>query len=240
ICFKPDAEPVFRLERKAARQFTRANHRRTDYRTIKAVRPAGRGMVRCVSICDDTREFLIGDALIRTRNAKSTTITQNYITYRICKDPTVRILVVSKTQSMAKKFLTGIKARLTSRRYDDLIRDFAPQDGFDGGSAIWRNDMIYVNQADTEDGVAEKDPTVEALGIGGQIYGARADLIVLDDCVALDNVGQVESQMDWVQQEVMCRLGGFGRMLVVGTRVAPVDLYTELANPKRYPTGESP
>jgi hypothetical protein len=173
-------------------------------------------------------------------HSKSTTITMNYVTYRICQDPSVRVLVVSKTQGMAKKFLSGIKMRLTSRRYADLIRDFAPDGGFDGGTAVWRQDMIYVNQEELEDGVAEKDPTVEALGIGGQIYGARADIIIVDDGVTLDNVGQVEHQIDWMQQEVESRLGAFGRMVVVGTRVAPIDLYVELANPKRYPTGESP
>ena len=177
---------------------------------------------------------------VAPEHSKSTTVTLNYCTYRICEDPSVRILIVSKTQGMAKKFLNGIKLRLTSRRYADLIRDFAPEGGFDGGNAIWRQDMIYVNQEDLEDGVAEKDPTVEALGIGGQIYGARADIIIVDDGVTLDNVGQVENQIDWMQQEVESRLGAFGRLIVIGTRVAPIDLYTELANPKRYPTGESP
>lgn len=169
-------------------------------------------------------------------HGKSTTITQNYVTYRICEDPSVRILVVSKTQGMAKKFLHAVQQRLTGRAYSDLIRDFAPEGGFDKGQgAKWRADQIYVGGNDS----GEKDPTVEAVGIGGHIYGARADLIILDDCVTLDNVGAVESQIDWIQQEVMSRVDDYGRMIVVGTRVAPVDLYTELLNPKRYPDEKS-
>ena len=173
-------------------------------------------------------------------HSKSTTVTMNYVAYRICKDPSVRVIIVSKTQSMAKKFLNGIKQRLTSRKYQDLIQDFAPPEGFEKASgAVWRADQIYVG-GDSGEGVAEKDPTVEAIGIGGQIYGARADLIILDDCVTLDNVGQVEGQIEWVQQEVMSRLGAFGRLIVVGTRVASTDLYTELLNGTRYVNEKSP
>lgn len=175
---------------------------------------------------------------------KSTTLTMNYVTYRICQDPSVRILVVSKTQTMAKKFVHAIQARLTSPMYADLIRDFAPPEGFDKAQgAVWRADQLYVGgaaEAAAKRGMgAQKDPTVEAVGMGGHIYGIRADLIILDDCVTLDNVGQVENQIDWIQQEVMSRVDDSGRMIVVGTRVAPVDLYTELVNPKRYPEEES-
>lgn len=182
-------------------------------------------------------------AIINTppEHAKSTTITMNYVTWLIAKDPGVRVIVVSKTQGMAKKFLHGIKLRLTSRKYADMIQAFGPPEGFDKGQgSTWRADQIYVSTGDDEEGTVEKDPTVEAIGIGGQIYGARADIIILDDCVTLDNVGQVEDQIDWVQQEVMSRLGAFGRLIVVGTRVAPIDLYTELMNPKRYPSESSP
>jgi len=53
-------------------------------------------------------------------HAKSTTITVNYALYQICRNPNIRILVVSKTQAMAQKFLLSIKNRLTHPRYQDL------------------------------------------------------------------------------------------------------------------------
>ena len=46
-------------------------------------------------------------------HAKTTSITVNYAVFRICMDPNVRIIVVSKTQEMAKKMLYAIKTRLT-------------------------------------------------------------------------------------------------------------------------------
>ena len=45
-------------------------------------------------------------------HGKSTTLTMNYLCYRIVQDPNVRIIVISKTQTMANKFLYGIKTRL--------------------------------------------------------------------------------------------------------------------------------
>jgi hypothetical protein len=77
--------------------------------------------------------------------------------------------------------------------------------------------------------------------MGGQIYGARADLIIVDDAVLLSNAGEYEKQMRWLNQEVSSRLpGAGGRLLVIGTRVSPVDLYKELRNPERYISGKSP
>ena len=168
-------------------------------------------------------------------HAKSMTVSIDYITYRICVDPNVRIKVVSKTQTMAKEFLYAVKQRLTSPFYVDLQRRFAPADGFKATSDKWTQDAIYIER---ESG--EKDPTLQALGIGGQIYGARADLIILDDCVTLSNSGEYEKQIRWIQQEVLTRIGPTGKLLIVGTRVDPIDMYRELRTNDRYPEGKSP
>jgi hypothetical protein len=171
-------------------------------------------------------------------SGKSTTITMDYVTYRIVKNPNIRILVVSKNLVMARKFLVGIKQRLSHPRYADLIRDWGPSGGWKDTADQWSADMIYLGPEvrDSE----EKDPTVQALGMGGQIYGARADLIILDDCVILANAHEYEKQIDWITQEVATRLGSKGSLLIVGTRVSPADLYSEIRRPDRYAGGSSP
>ena len=168
-------------------------------------------------------------------HAKSMTVSIDYVTYRIVTNPNVRIKLVSKTQGMAKEFLYAIKQRLTSPQWAELQRRYAPVEGFKATAEKWTQDAIYLER---ESG--EKDPTVQALGIGGQIYGARADLIILDDCVTLANAGEYEKQLRWIQQEVLTRVGPTGKILVVGTRVDPMDLYREMRNPERYPDGKSP
>jgi hypothetical protein len=168
-------------------------------------------------------------------HAKSTTITVNYTTWRICQDPNIRIIIVSQTQEMAKRFLRAIKDRLAGANpaYKKLQYDFAPEGGFDANSASWTADSIYVNAEARDSG--EATPTVQALGMNGQIYGNRADLIILDDTVTGKNAHEFEKQIDWIQREVINRLtypGGV--LLLVGTRLAPVELYSEIQKPEWY------
>lgn len=171
-------------------------------------------------------------------HAKTTSITINYVVYRICMDPNIRVILVSKTAEMAKKMLYAIKTRLTHPRYEAMIEAYAPLGGFDKDSEAWNQTMIYVSDNARDSG--EKDPTVQALGIRGHIYGARADLIILDDTVDLTNAHEFEKQIDWLQSEVISRISASGSMLVVGTRLASKDLYKELRDESRYPDEASP
>lgn len=171
-------------------------------------------------------------------HAKTTSVTINYVTYRIAMDPNIRVILVSKTQVMAQKMLFAIKTRLTHPRYADMLVNYAPPGGFDKDAEAWNQNMIYVNPEGRDSG--EKDPTVQALGIRGHVYGARADLIVLDDCVDLTNAHEYEKQIDWIQSEVISRIASTGSLLIVGTRLASKDLYSELRDPLRYPDEVSP
>jgi hypothetical protein len=172
-------------------------------------------------------------------HAKSTTITVNYAVYRICQNPNIRIMIVSKTQAMAQKFLLSIKERLTHPKYKDLQLAFGPPGGYEKNSNSWKQDLIYVSSDSRDSG--EKDPTVQAIGIRGHIYGSRADLIIMDDCVDHTNAHEYEKQIDWIQSEVMSRIDNDGgKLLIVGTRLRPRDLYSELRDPMRYPDEKSP
>lgn len=174
-------------------------------------------------------------------HAKTTSITTNYLTYRICMDPKVRVIIISKTGPQAKKFLRGVTDRLTSPVYEKLQLRFAPAGTFKTEHSVWRNDMVYVDTgAASGDDPLERDPTVQALGIGQQIYGSRADLVILDDCVDTENFAAFEKQIEWVQSMVLTRPGPHGKVLIIGTRVAAQDLYSEIRKPERYLDGQSP
>lgn len=168
-------------------------------------------------------------------HAKTATISTNYVIYRICMDPQVRVKIISKTQVKAREILQSIKKVLTAPEYSALQAAFAPQGGWKATADAWRADYFYVEREGKE-----RDPTVEALGIGGQIYGSRANLIVLDDCVTGTNAHEWEKQLTWINREVRSRLGRTGKLLVVGTRIAPIDLYRELRNGDNFSRGESP
>ena len=170
-------------------------------------------------------------------HAKSTVLTINYVTYRLCLDPNIRIIIVSKTQGMARKFLSAIKTRLSHPNWTKMQVSFGPNGGYKADSPTWSADMIYLG-AGRDSG--EKDPTVQALGFGSQIYGARADLIILDDVVMNANAHEWEKQIEWLQKEVITRLGRHGKLLIVGTRVAPIDLYKMIRDGDQWTGGKTP
>jgi len=171
-------------------------------------------------------------------HAKSTVITVNYSTYRIALNPNIRIIVVSKTLNKAREFVYAIKQRLSHPRWLKLQTAYGPDGGWKQDADTWRTDTVYLG-GDARNS-SEKDPTLQALGMGGQIYGARADLIILDDCITTANAHEWEKQMDWLQKEVITRLGKNGKLLVVGTRIAANDLYKELRDPKHWSGGKTP
>lgn len=171
-------------------------------------------------------------------HAKSTVITVNYSTYRIALNPNIRIIIVSKTLNKAREFVYAIKQRLSHPRWLKLQSAYAPEGGWKQDADTWRVDTVYLG-GDARNS-SEKDPTIQALGMGGQIYGARADLIILDDVITTANAHEWEKQINWIQKEVITRLGKNGKLLIVGTRIAPNDLYRELRDPKHWSGGKSP
>src|SRR5260221_10620032 len=95
-------------------------------------------------------------------HAKTHTPSISYITWRILKNPNLRVLIISKTQDLAKDILSAVKDRLDSPTpmFEELKRDFSPPDGFDGNSSEWRQDRILHSVDVLTSG--ENDPTVRA------------------------------------------------------------------------------
>lgn len=158
-------------------------------------------------------------------HAKTTSVSINYAVYRIHQDPNVKIAIISKGQGLAKKILAGIKMRLTSNAYRDMHLAFAPNGGWKDPDGSWNATQIYV--FGKNDG--EKDPTVEAVGLQGAIYGGRFDIIIVDDAIDNENAHRHEDQVDWLTTIIDSRLPPEGGMLiVVGTRISSTDLYSAL------------
>lgn len=168
-------------------------------------------------------------------HAKSTILTVNYPLYRIAMNPNVQIVIVSQTQTRAKEFLYAIKQRLTEPQWTKMQTVYGPAEGWKDTADQWRDDRIYIKRESER-----KDPTVQAIGMGQQIYGTRADLIILDDVITTSNAHEWEKQLNWLQKMVITRLGATGMLMIVGTRVASIDLYKELRNPDHWSGGKSP
>jgi hypothetical protein len=168
-------------------------------------------------------------------HAKSTTMTVNYAMYKIALNPNIRIVIISQTQTRAKEFLYSLKQRMTEEPWLKMQQVYGPAGGYKETADQWTADRIYLER---ESG--EKDPTVQALGIGQQIYGTRADLIIMDDIVSTTNAHEWEKQLNWLQKMVVTRVGSTGTLLIAGTRVSSIDLYKEIRNPEHWTGGRSP
>lgn len=168
-------------------------------------------------------------------HAKSTSITVNYSTYLIAMNPNIRIGIVSKTQTRASEFVYAIKQRLTEERWAKMQQVYGPAGGWKETADQWTQTRIYLKR-DSD----AKDPTVQALGIGQQLYGSRLDVIIVDDAVDTTNAHEAEKQMEWLQKMAITRVGKIGKLIIVGTRVSPLDFYKEIRNPDRWTGDKSP
>jgi len=160
-------------------------------------------------------------------HAKTTTFSVNYSVWMIHKNPDIRIVIMSQGKTLAQRMLGEIKFKLMSPVYREMHMRFAPEGGWKDPDNSWTADAIYV-----EGKGGDKDPTVQALGLGGQIYGSRADVIWMDDTITTKNCRELDRQMILLEREIESRLPsdqeGGGLLCLIGTRVSPHDLYRTL------------
>jgi hypothetical protein len=159
-------------------------------------------------------------------SGKSTHASLGYVLYKLCVNPDARIALVSKSGQKSKDLLRRVKRYMTEEHlYDhtqrNLIKDFK---GFRPGAHTahpWDAEQITIRQRRS----GERDPSIQALGVGAQIYGARLDLLLLDDALTLENqlTEKRRASIDsWFLQEAASRAHK-GEIIVVGTRVHPMD-----------------
>jgi len=178
------------------------------------------------NLADPTGRLVL--VLGHPESGKSTLSALWYPVYKMCQNPDIRIALVTKSGEKAQDLLGRIKRYLVDPHlYKDsernLIEDF---NGFKSQKADgfgWSKDQITIRQRES----GERDPTVQALSVGKQIYGSRLDLLILDDALTLENQ-QTDVRRrridEWFTQEARSRAQR-GQTLVNGTRIHPLDNY---------------
>lgn len=216
-------ESPFRMERKTRLlPEVRTRQKTRPFTSIEDVPPVPG---RCIAVTSPTETFLAGKAMVPTGNSTVSTVWHSV--YELCRDPNSRILIVSKTDKLASRFLYQIGKHLTDPslypKDSNLILDWGP---FTGGDQ-WSKTQLYIAGRNS----AEKDPSVSALGVGGHIYGVRADIIKFDDIADLENQrnsDRVAEMLVWATQEAASRVGRNGKLQFVGTRISAGDIYSQL------------
>lgn len=157
-----------------------------------------------------------------------TSLLVDYICWKLAVDPNFRVAIVSEAEDLAKKILSQIARRMTDDSLDTnrrFIETYGPFKAPDRElQKPWNTERISLLRA-THD---EKEPSIEVKGAGGQIYGARYDLIIFDDIQSTKNLNQTAKLLQYFRQDVYTRQTDVTRFIVVGTRVGPGDFYETL------------
>lgn len=167
---------------------------------------------------------------------------------RICEDPDVRILIVQKTATEAEKTLAVIKVELERngplKRYyavhwEELTgqRDISNATGQverqGRREGAWQRRRIYVKR-----NRRSKDPTIEAVGVGGAVIGGHFDVIILDDIEDDENTKtgeRLKSLRRWFTGTILQLREPHTKTLVVGTlKTAGEDIYNFILNNPRW------
>lgn len=164
--------------------------------------------------------------LAAPESAKTSLLT-DYICWKLALDPDFRIAIVSESDDLAKKILGQVARRMTDEEvFGPYIKRYGPFKAPDRESAKpWNAHSITVLRASHD----EKEPSVESKGAGGQIYGARYDLLLLDDIQSTTNIGETEKLVGHFRQSMLSRVSAEkGRTVIIGSRVDRGDFYEKI------------
>lgn len=160
---------------------------------------------------------------------KSTVGDVDYCITRILREPNIRIMIGSKTQTQAEAFLKEIRTHFEQNT--DLIRIFG--DWKKSKDNVWNDREFTVNKRT----MIKKEATVTALGASGAVISKHFDIIIGDDLVGLENARterQRASLKEWFYSSLTPTLEPDGEIHILGTRYNPLDLYEDLIKSGNY------
>lgn len=135
-------------------------------------------------------------------------ISIGYVLWRIGKDPNCAIAIMTNTAMMANRIVGALKQYIAhSPEFRDVFPDVRPGEKWSESSFTVTRETI------------RKDPTVQAVGLTGQIVGARLEGLVIDDIDNVDTVHTAESRDQVekrVREQALSRLDDNGWCVAIG------------------------
>jgi len=161
--------------------------------------------------------------LVPRGHFKSTFFTVGRTLQEIAKDKDSRILIANATLGNSQRFLGEIKDHIRgNEQYKQLYGDMFSKD------LKWNESELEV--AGRSIGVRE--PTVSAIGVGGNLVSQHYSLIIADDLVNDTNSAnrfQANKVLDW-WKKAFSLLDPEGEMIIIGTRWSYYELYSHILN----------
>lgn len=160
---------------------------------------------------------------------KSTVGDVDFCITKIIREPNVRIMIGSKTQTQAEAFLKEVRTHFEQNV--NLIRIFG--DWKKSRDNVWNDKEFTVNRRK----VIKKEATLTALGASGAVVSKHFDVIIGDDLVGFENArteAQRKKLKEWFYSSLFPTLEPDGEIHILGTRYSPLDLYEDLIKSRNY------
>ena len=136
--------------------------------------------------------------------------------WELGRNPNLRIAIVSNTYHQAEKCVGAVASYIeTSDMLHAIFPDLRPGEPWTRSQVTVKSDVV------------KKDPSLQAVGVHGNILGARLDLVILDDILDFENTltpRQRRDLWDWYHATLAGRLTEHARVLAIGTAWHPEDI----------------
>lgn len=159
--------------------------------------------------------------MIPRDSLKTTFISSGYTTWKMIKDPNIRVLIDSEARDLSKAILKNIKDVIDNC---DLLKAFWGNLNGSPKGNTWNTDSIRIS---TRTDFKAKEDTVETSGVDVAVTGRHYKIILMDDLHSERNSkskDQIEKVRDHIQL-MMPLLEPDGELIVVGTRWGDDDSY---------------
>lgn len=161
-------------------------------------------------------------------HAKSQCFTINYPIWEMYKNPNIRIIIVSANEDIAISFNRAIINNLeNNHKLIDDLGYLVPQ-----YPKKWGEKAMIIKRT-----TMEKDPTIAAIGAGGKLISRRADIIIIDDLLDIDNARTKQMRWktkEWFENVLLPILEDNGRLIIAGTAWYKDDLYDNLWRDSKF------
>lgn len=141
--------------------------------------------------------------------------------WMITKDPTIRILVVSNTESLSSSIIRNVQ-----RVIEKYAKEFKEEYGVESGRPWKATEMCL-------DGIIiHSDSALTGKAASARVTGLSSDIILMDDVVVPDNIRtqqQYRRLKEWIYGELWNTLDPMKeKVIILGTRKGITDWYSEL------------
>jgi hypothetical protein len=161
---------------------------------------------------------------------KTNQISIGRVLWELGRDPSLRVVVISKTNLLAMKIVRAIGKYI--RDSPDVREVFPGLRPAEDISLPNTSHMLTVERP-----TIAKDPSVQASGVYGNILGGRIDLLILDDVVDHTNT-RTSTPRDhlwaWVRSTLFGRLTAKARVVAMANAWHPEDLPHRLEKEPRF------